>query len=866
MVRFVLDDDKVYKVVAESEDAIWVVDYDNPCAPKIVKQDGMKNLKEIPVPDDYIQESVVSRAIYDTARKRLGILSAILSDNAYITNAALRQRALAKIAQDARVSQKTLKRWYYSYLAYGERGLYPVSKIKKSKTLPQEHEKKIASALSKYYYSPKKRSLKTTYEMMLLKYYRNEQRMIVPDHPTYGQFLYYYRKNRDVVRKLISREGIGEYQKNARPLLGKGDAGITTIGYFEIDATVADIYVVSRFDRKPIGRPVLYVAIDIASRMIAGIYVGFEESAEAVLACLANAACDKVDFCKEHGISITADMWPSKGLPGTIYTDRGSDFASFRVKELCSTFNMEITTLPPYRPDLKGYVERAIGCIQERYKPLLRGKGVVDKTSLERNQPDYAQQAILDIEEYTKVVIECVLYYNDSHVQKKYERSQAMIEQGVPPIASELWKFYDAQTKANIIYADDELLQMLFLPRKKARITRYGVENDGIYYYSDELKTEFVCTGINGSKQVDIAFMPNNNSFIYLVDNGIYHKYGLPGDEVKASEPENEPSQREPAKPQDAVPKELPVQHEQCESVSNSEKNAILEIKAIQADREDSLLDVSIDDIEPEPEMATVSIKPILDVQEDALEVDLADESNTEISLDLSSDSDGSANFQDAMSLEDELAAMEATLSASHDDGVFNPTDDELGEDEDDSLDLDSMLDVPGSPVDEAPDEPDVTEATKATTPVATEPPADTALPEQKDDSEQLPTKGKRSSRKKQKKDDDTPVTRTNAFQPNAKTQADEEDSSLVEKCIPFQTEAETRKERPKPTRTEHKKSSKTDAQTESLFGRDFQNRTKSGSGGSKKRSSSKKAQTIQSDGEQMRFDESNTDVIKCKV
>lgn len=81
-----------------------------------------------------------------------------------------------------------------------------------------------------------------------------------------------------------------------------------------------------------------------------------------------------------------------------------------------------------------------------------------------------------------------------------------------------------------------------------------------------------------------------------------------------------------------------------------------------------------------------------------------------------------------------------------------------------------------------------------------------------------------------------------------------------------IQTEAETRKERPKPTRTEHKKSSKTDAQTESLFGRDFQNRTKSGSGGSKKRSSSKKAQTIQSDGEQMRFDESNTDVIKCKV
>lgn len=293
MVRFVLDDDKVYKVVAESEDAIWVIDYDNPCAPKMVKQDGLVNLEEIPVPDDYMQESVVSRAIYDTAKKRLNILSPMLSNSVYITNSAARQGVLTQIAQNTGISNKTLKRWYYSYLAYGERGLCPASKIKKSKTLPQEHEKKIASALSKYYYSPKKRSLKTTYEMMLLKYYRNEQRIIVPDHPTYGQFLYYYRKNRDVVRKLISREGIGEYQKNARPLLGKGDAGITTIGYFEIDATVADIYVVSRFDRKPIGRPVLYVAIDIASRLIAGIYIGFEESAEAVLTCLAKVETRK---------------------------------------------------------------------------------------------------------------------------------------------------------------------------------------------------------------------------------------------------------------------------------------------------------------------------------------------------------------------------------------------------------------------------------------------------------------------------------------------------------------------------------------------------------------------------------------------
>ena len=94
MVRFVLDDDKVYKVVAESEDAIWVIDYDNPCAPKMVKQDGLVNLEEIPVPDDYMQESVVSRAIYDTAKKKAK----------YIKSDAIQQCLYNQFSSEARSS------------------------------------------------------------------------------------------------------------------------------------------------------------------------------------------------------------------------------------------------------------------------------------------------------------------------------------------------------------------------------------------------------------------------------------------------------------------------------------------------------------------------------------------------------------------------------------------------------------------------------------------------------------------------------------------------------------------------------------------------------------------------------------------
>lgn len=363
----------------------------------------------------------------------------------------------------------------------------------------------------------------------------------------------------------------------------------------------------------------------------------------------------------------------------------------------------------------------------------------------------------------------------------------------------------------------------------------------------------------DGKEQTDI--IPSAAS---LVLQDIMGKYGLPGDD-KENEPEKESEPKEPAKAEVPASDEKPVSALQPEAVSNSEKNVISETDKTPMDNNSPLLDVDIEDtesVELVPEIVVASIEPEQKRLDEALEVDLEDEQETGISLDLYSDIDGDADFQDAMSLEDELAAMEATLSVSHDDGVFNPTDDELDEDEDNSLDLDSMLDVPDPVASELPEEPN---APEAAAPVLPKPPADTTIPDQKEPKDTQPVKGKRSSRKKQNTDD-TPVTRTNAFQPNTKPHIDEEPAAQAEKSVETKIESVSHKEQPKPTRTEHKKSPKTDAQTESLFGRSFQNRTKSSSSGSKKRSFPKKKPAVQSDGEQMRFDESNTDVIKCKV
>lgn len=109
-----------------------------------------------------------------------------------------------------------------------------------------------------------------------------------------------------------------------------------------MDATIADIYLVEEYDRKEvIGRPNVYLAVDTASQLIAGVYVGMEQGEQSVLSCLVNAARDKVSFCRKYAINISPEQWPNVGLPKRILIDRGWEFSGGRMDELCVRFGME---------------------------------------------------------------------------------------------------------------------------------------------------------------------------------------------------------------------------------------------------------------------------------------------------------------------------------------------------------------------------------------------------------------------------------------------------------------------------------------------------------------------------------------------
>ena len=89
-----------------------------------------------------------------------------------------------------------------------------------------------------------------------------------------------FKKQYPQVDNLKKRTNKIFYNKAIRPLNSTVNTQVIGPGSrFEIDATIADLYLVSTSSRRNIvGRPIIYLVIDVFSRMIVGFYIGFETS------------------------------------------------------------------------------------------------------------------------------------------------------------------------------------------------------------------------------------------------------------------------------------------------------------------------------------------------------------------------------------------------------------------------------------------------------------------------------------------------------------------------------------------------------------------------------------------------------------
>lgn len=308
--------------------------------------------------------------------------------------------------------------------------------------------------------------------------------------PRQEQFNYWFRRDHDVVDVARRRQTERVYDMATKPLLGTSTAEAPgPCSRFQIDATVLDLYVRSRRDRRQlIGRPVLYVVIDVFSHLIVGMYVGLESpSLVAAMMALANAASDKVAYCRSFGREISETEWPARHICGQLLGDRG-EIESAGIDGILKTFRINIENARAYRADWKGLVESRFKLLPAIFRPY--APGYVETDFRERGADDYRADAVLDIDDVTKILIDIVLYYNNFHVIVGYPRQSGMGEDDVPSIPLELWNWGIANRSGIPRAPQIERLRFALMPEDDATVTPQGILYQGRYYTAQKALRE----------------------------------------------------------------------------------------------------------------------------------------------------------------------------------------------------------------------------------------------------------------------------------------------------------------------------------------------------------------------------------------
>lgn len=335
--------------------------------------------------------------------------------------------------------------------------------------------------------------------------------------PTFRQFQYWYAQHQDLERATKSRLSDRRFNLSYRPILGDSTQMAFGPGsIFQIDATIADIYLVSALDPSQIiGRPVLYIVMDVFSRMVVGFSVYLEGPGwlGAMLA-LENAAADKVAFCAEYGITIEAEDWPVSHLPKQILADRG-EMEGYNANQLVNGLGVSISNTAPYRADWKAIVERNFRLINDMVVHWIPGATYPRR---ERGDKDYRLDACLNLHQFRSLLIRLFLFHNRFHELKDYRRDEAMIGDHLELYPLELWNWGIQNRVGQLRKMDQEIIRSNLLPEAEASVTEKGIIFRRRQYDCQKAYDEqwYVRARTNGRWKIKVAYDPRRLDVIYL--------------------------------------------------------------------------------------------------------------------------------------------------------------------------------------------------------------------------------------------------------------------------------------------------------------------------------------------------------------
>lgn len=318
-------------------------------------------------------------------------------------------------------------------------------------------------------------------------------------------------KNISEEERIKKRFGIQESRYKFEPIKGKFPGANYPLSVVQIDHTPVDIILVDEFDRKPLKRPWLTLAIDVYSRMVVGLYLSFETPGFLGTGmCIANAILPKEMWLER--MNVKAD-WPCWGIMDKIHVDNGKEFRSDMMKKSCNNYGIDIEYRPVATPHYGGHIERLLGTFSKEIHNL---PGTTFSSSEERKRYNSSKNASFTLPEFERwlVIFITKIYHARIHSEINQtplnmfrlgvEGDKHQPGRGIPPRIN-----------------NERKVRLDFMPFVERTIQEYGVVIDHIYYYSDALRPFIHDTEKNQKKVHIFKRDPRDISIVYFFDPSI---------------------------------------------------------------------------------------------------------------------------------------------------------------------------------------------------------------------------------------------------------------------------------------------------------------------------------------------------------
>lgn len=324
-----------------------------------------------------------------------------------------------------------------------------------------------------------------------------------------------------------------------RPLTGTAGDRIQFPGHtYLVDSTIADVYLVSAFDRKRIvGRPVVYVVIDAHSRLILSIYVALEgPNLASNRNALYLALSDKKDLLEYLDLADLAPGFRQGMQPLTIFCDRG-ELLSQEGRKLAHSINVSTSFAAPYRGDWKSIVERMFRVFNDEVIHFLPGSVVEYKR--ERGAEDYRLDACLTLYEFWRLMMLHAYEWNVSQ-SRHSSLKVAMLLEKVRGYPADMWDWGTRNLHGSPYYFSRDQLLKTMLPNEIVSISRNGINCGRQRYVADWMINDqrFIGVGLGQSHQANVVRTPENPTALLCdTGNGDYRAMQLSGYESPETPP-----------------------------------------------------------------------------------------------------------------------------------------------------------------------------------------------------------------------------------------------------------------------------------------------------------------------------------------